>query len=102
MRAVWPIVGSSPEFVSYPPHYRTHHRLCWLLVESDSGSSLDGLGVPGGGRNRECRWQAGERVMSIAQTTNVRCRTYLKLLQSSGETVQTTINRTRVEFTIYP
>ena len=33
---------------------------------------------------------------------NVRCRTYLELLQSSRETVQTTINRTHIDVTEYP
>jgi hypothetical protein len=43
-----------------------------------------------------------ERVMSTAKTMNIRCRTYLELLQSNRETVQTSIYRTRIEITVYP
>ena len=60
--AAWPIVRSWPEFALYSSLFRSHssrlrayHRLCCQLVESDSGTSLDGHGVPGGGRSHEGR-----------------------------------------------
>ena len=33
---------------------------------------------------------------------NIRCRTYFEILKSSRETVQTTINRRRIEIVEYP
>ena len=60
MSAAWLVAGSWSEFALYSSRLHAHHRLCWLLVESDSGSSLDGHGVPGGGRSREGRLQARE------------------------------------------
>ena len=47
MRVPWPTAGSLQEFVLC---CRAHRRLSWL---SDSGSSIDGNGVTGGGRCRE-------------------------------------------------
>ena len=43
-----------------------------------------------------------KKVVSTAQTMGVRCWAYLKLLQSSTETAQTSINRTHIEITVYP
>ena len=54
MSVAWPI-GSQPEFALYSSRLHAHRQLCWLLAELDSGSLLDGHGVPGGGRSREGR-----------------------------------------------
>jgi hypothetical protein len=55
MIEAWPIAWTWSEFALYSSRLHAHHRLCPLLVESDFGSLLDGLGDPGGGRSREGR-----------------------------------------------
>ena len=84
MSAEWPIAGSLSEYAS---RLRAHYRLS-LLVESDSGFSLDGHGVPEGGGSHEGHWKAGERLVSIGQTVNVRCLTYLEFSRDGTDNHQ--------------